>query len=469
MPATARQGQAPSGYLGLLRNRQYLGLLISRVLSLVGDQLARVALTVLVYRETGSPFAAAATYAVTFLPVVIGGPLLGGLADRLPRRRLLVAADLLRAGVFAFMALPGLPLWVLLLAVLVATTVEAPWAAARAPLMRDILVDDDGYQRGTGLDETLDNAGQIVGFAAAGALLVVLSPSTALLLNAASFLLSGLVVRLLIAEHEAADVDHDAKADVTAAARRQPLWAAQARRSLADARLGLRAATAVSCRRPLLLTWAGISCSIAPEALAVPWAHSLGAGSFGAGLLFAAGPVGTVVGLLLLGRVSAERGERLLLPLTLLTLLPLALCAFVPSLSWALLLVTVSGIGSSYSMLARVAFIRGVTGAHRGRAFSIAAAGVTAGQGLGIAAAGATAALTSPAVAVALAGAVGVLLVTGAVIGSQANGQTHPAPISEPAPVAADVPDAPAVPLAYPLPEPRQPVTRGAGQAAATT
>ena len=84
-----------------------------------------------------------------------------------------------------------------------------------------------------------------------------------------------------------------------------------------------------------------------------------------------------MVGLLLVGRVTVERGQRLMLPLTLMTLLPLTLVPFAPSVPWALVPVFVSGIGTSFSMLARVAFVRGVDNAYRGRAFAIAAAGVT--------------------------------------------------------------------------------------------
>lgn len=412
MSSPPRVPRARGGYRGLLSSREYLGLLISRLLSLVGDQLARVALTVLVFERTGSPLLSAITYAATFLPVVLGGPLLGGLADRLPRRRLLIAADLLRATLFALMALPGIPLWVMLGLVLVASTVEAPWAAARAPLMRDILIDDDGYQLGSGLDETIDQSGQIVGFAAAGALLVVFSPSTALLLDAATFLASALVVRLLVHERPAVDLSP-----------RPHRGRALGRRmthALTDARLGLHAAMAGACRRPLLLTWAGISCSIAPEALATPWAHSLGAGPAGIGLLFAAGPAGNVIGLLIVGRVAAARAQRLMLPLTLLTLVPLVLCFAGPPLPVALALVALSGVGSSYSLLARVAFIRRLGVRHRGRAFSIAAAGVTAGQGVGIAGAGLAAAWYGPAAAVGTFGVLGLVLVAVALVASPA-------------------------------------------------
>lgn len=399
----------PRSYLELLRHREYLGLLVSQLVSLLGDQLSRVALTLLVFERTGSPLLSSATYAATFLPVVVGGPLLGGLADRMPRRRLLVLADLLRAGLFALMAVPGLSIWVLLSLLLVAVTIEAPWYAARTPLMRDILVDDDGYQLGTSLDETLHQSGQLAGFAAAGALLVVFTPTAALLLDACSFVLSATLVRLLVHHHEAADPE---PREPTGAPRGTGgRWSQRAQTALADARIGCAAALAPACRRPLLLTWAGVSFAIVPEALAAPWGHQLGVGPLGIGLLFAAAPAGSVLGLLVVGRVSAERGQHLLLPLAPLSVVPLMGAAAAPTLSLALFLVLVAGVGLSYSMLARVAFVRGVEHAERGRAFAVATAGVTTVQGVGIALAGVAASLSSPATAITLAGVAGVALI----------------------------------------------------------
>src|SRR5436190_23483101 len=88
-------------------------LFASHLVSIIGDQLARVALSVLVFSRTGSPALAALTYALTLIPDLVGGPLLAGLADRLPRRRLMITCDLSRAGLVAVMALPGVSLWLL--------------------------------------------------------------------------------------------------------------------------------------------------------------------------------------------------------------------------------------------------------------------------------------------------------------------------------------------------------------------
>ena len=166
-----------------------------------------------------------------------------------------------------------------------------------------------------------------------------------------------------------------------------------------------------ACRRPLLLTWAGISFSIAPEALAVPWADQLGVEAVGVGLILAASPAGAVVGMVIFGRLSVERGQRLLVPLALLALLPLLLAPAALFLTGALVVAFLAGVGGTYAMFARVAFMRAVPDAERGRAYSVAGAGVMAGQGLGIALAGAIASLTSPATSIAVTACIGLLLV----------------------------------------------------------
>jgi hypothetical protein len=60
---------------------------LAEVLSLLGDQLARVALVVLVFDRTGSALMTGLVYALSFLPALVAGPLLGGLAAGSTRPR----------------------------------------------------------------------------------------------------------------------------------------------------------------------------------------------------------------------------------------------------------------------------------------------------------------------------------------------------------------------------------------------
>src|SRR5439155_15806356 len=76
---------------------EFRALWLAQALSYVGDQLAQVALAVLVYHRTGSALLTAVTYALTYLPPIVGGPVLSGLADVFPRRAVMVVCDVVRA------------------------------------------------------------------------------------------------------------------------------------------------------------------------------------------------------------------------------------------------------------------------------------------------------------------------------------------------------------------------------------
>src|SRR5450756_2522800 len=78
---------------------EFRALWLSYVLSATGDRLALVALTILVYARSKSPLLAAITFASGFVPYLLGGLLLSGLADRLPRRSVMIACDIARAPV----------------------------------------------------------------------------------------------------------------------------------------------------------------------------------------------------------------------------------------------------------------------------------------------------------------------------------------------------------------------------------
>ena len=74
----AVEQSAPVTFRDVFGVREFRALWGAALLSLIGDQIAIVALTWLVYERTDSPLLSAATYAISFLPWIIGGPLLSG-------------------------------------------------------------------------------------------------------------------------------------------------------------------------------------------------------------------------------------------------------------------------------------------------------------------------------------------------------------------------------------------------------
>ena len=91
--AVARGGapeQAATTFRDVFAVAEFRALWAAQLLSVIGDQLARVALTVLVYDRTRSALLAAVTFVASIVPTFVGGVMLAWLADRYPRRRVMI-------------------------------------------------------------------------------------------------------------------------------------------------------------------------------------------------------------------------------------------------------------------------------------------------------------------------------------------------------------------------------------------
>src|SRR3954471_13974908 len=170
------------------RSREFRALWLARSLSLLGDQLARVAIAVLVYERTDSAALTALAYALTFLPYLVG-PLFAGVADRRPRRSVLIALDLARAGVVAIMALPGMPLPVMGVLLVLVTMVSPCYDAARSAMLPE-LVPAEIYPTGLAIFTITTEAAQVLGFAVGGLLVAAVGARRALALDAMTFLVA---------------------------------------------------------------------------------------------------------------------------------------------------------------------------------------------------------------------------------------------------------------------------------------
>ncbi|MEA2198649.1 MAG: hypothetical protein QOJ25_2700, partial [Solirubrobacteraceae bacterium] len=100
-------------YRDALASGELRAVLAAQFASVAGLSIAAVALTVRVYRETASPLLASLTFALSFLPYLIGGGLLSALVDRIRPRTLVVICDSGSALLVAAIAWPGLPLAIL--------------------------------------------------------------------------------------------------------------------------------------------------------------------------------------------------------------------------------------------------------------------------------------------------------------------------------------------------------------------
>lgn len=390
MSMTASAGR-PATYREVFAVGEFRALFGAQVLSVVGDQFARVALTVLVFERTGSAGLAALTYALTFLPDVVGGPLLSGLADRYPRRAVMVVTDLARAVLVAAMAVPGVPFVTLCTLLVAVQLLNAPFGAARAATLPAVLA-GDRFVLGSAIHNTTVQLAQVLGFAAGGALVGWLGPGQALLLDSMTFVASAALIGFGV--------------------RPRPL--PQAPAGVGGWWTRLRDGTGLVWRDRRLRSLVALACVagfyVTAEGLAVPYARQIGGGAATAGLLLAAMPAGTAVGMLVLGRlVRPQTRLRLLGPMAVAACAPLTLCVFEPGLAATFVLWALAGAASAYHMAASAAFVRTVPDHGRGQAFGLAVTALRVAQGSGVLLAGLAAEHASPGLVLAVAGALGML------------------------------------------------------------
>src|SRR5262249_23178515 len=125
---------------------------------------------------------------------------LSSIVDRVRPRRLVASCDLASAALAATMALPAIPVPVLFVLVLGIGTLLSLSSGARAALVRTS-VSTEAYVPARSLLRIAGQLAQIAGNAVGGALLLLLTPSGALLVNASSFLFSATLIRLVLADH----------------------------------------------------------------------------------------------------------------------------------------------------------------------------------------------------------------------------------------------------------------------------
>ncbi|HYO54299.1 MFS transporter, partial [Archangium sp.] len=182
--------------LPLLRhNPDYRRLFLATVVSLLGDWFAFVAVSGFVTESTGRPGSAAAVYSASVLPAFLLSPLAGLIADRVDRKRLMVCVDLLRVlpalGLLASLRWSSPALAIACVALLAALSsffdpvAEASVPNVVAPEELSIAQAALGSVWGTML---------FIGAAVGGLATLAFGREASLVLNAATFLVSALLV-----------------------------------------------------------------------------------------------------------------------------------------------------------------------------------------------------------------------------------------------------------------------------------
>ncbi len=183
-----------------LRVPNYRRYFAGQAVSISGNWMQIVAEMWLIVQLTGSGAAVGITAGLQFLPMLLIGGWGGLLADRLDKRRLLTITQTLMA--IPAVALWGLTAgglieaWMVYALVLVRGTVLAVDNPARQAFVSEI-VGPDRVLNAVALNSVIVHSSRIAGPAAAGALIAVLGVAACFAVNAASFVVMLIALRLM--------------------------------------------------------------------------------------------------------------------------------------------------------------------------------------------------------------------------------------------------------------------------------
>ena len=181
--------------LSVLTNRTYRHLFFAQVIALVGTGLATVALGLLAYDLAGADAGAVLGTALAIKMVAYVGiaPLAGAYADKLPRKRLLVGMDIVRAGVALLLPFVD-AVWQIYLLIFLLQSASAVFTPTFQATIPDILPDEEEYTKALSLSRLAYDLESLISPVLAAALLVIINFHWLFAGTAIGFVVSALLV-----------------------------------------------------------------------------------------------------------------------------------------------------------------------------------------------------------------------------------------------------------------------------------
>src|SRR5438445_9243474 len=197
---------APARMLGALRHRNYRLFLFGQIVSTVGTWMQTVALPWLALQLTHNGFLVGLVLAAQFLPVLIGSPFAGVIADRFRKRNVLLLTQTAFVvpplALFAMSATGHAQYWMLIVAALTTGTINTLDVPTRQAFQVEMVGKQD-LMNAIALNSSVFNASAVIGPSIAGLLIAAVGVPVCFFLNPISYvaaIAALLVIRDLPAE-----------------------------------------------------------------------------------------------------------------------------------------------------------------------------------------------------------------------------------------------------------------------------
>lgn len=205
-----------SNYIRLLReNPGFSRLWLAQVISLFGDWFSLIVLAALVSRYSeGSGEAVSLFLLAHVVPPLVLSPVAGVLVDRFDRKRMLILSDVSRALVVLLLLLANTPdrLWLIYLLTVIQFALSAVFEPGRSAIMPSLVAQNDLVSANT-LSSVTWSVMLAAGAVAGGVVGSLFGTATALVIDAASFAISALVISQIRYEPKASPRDGTSRSD----------------------------------------------------------------------------------------------------------------------------------------------------------------------------------------------------------------------------------------------------------------
>jgi MFS family permease len=197
------------GYKDIIKQKEYMKLIIANVINRFGDSVDSIAFTWLVYQITHSASWSAIIFAFNMLPAVIIQPFAGALVEGMNKKKIMVVSDIIRGIVVSILVIlyltGSIKPYILILFTLINSTVEAFRVPAGKSFTPQIL-DEKYFTFGTSLNSTLSRIVELVGIGLAGVIIALFGVQTSIIIDAITFFLSCFIISTISVKEEKKEV-----------------------------------------------------------------------------------------------------------------------------------------------------------------------------------------------------------------------------------------------------------------------
>ena len=194
----------------LLRNRNFSLLWAAQVINTLGNIFYKVGVMVVIFEQTGSALQTVGVMVAAMLPPFLLGPFAGVLVDRSPRKRVMVAMDLLRAALVGTLLLfvreQSVSIWGIYAVVAGLAGAGTFYDPARLAMLPSLVAKAD-LVRANSLMMSTKQAATAAGYGLGGVLILNLGFRGLVLLDLISFAMAAAVASLIAASGRAPGED----------------------------------------------------------------------------------------------------------------------------------------------------------------------------------------------------------------------------------------------------------------------